>query len=311
MKRTTLFTTLAIVIASCFCAHADVADSPAAKPKAKGKPTEYVFGNKATLSGKLEQIKTNGEDGKAVFPFYLTTDNGIIVKAAVDFDPGDTGKELEGMEVRLIGGDDSALEAFNGKRVTISGQVSTDTGLHCHAFGLFVDGIKNIEENPAGAGKAKPELGAQPRKDIPEFWKVAALQWKAGPIIKLDEEEVEGTVQTHTSPGLAMITKVMEVGEMGYSITHKLINTTDKVLLAVHEVSWSNDPIKKLTETLYEFDSTPAKKHFREQKMKVHFFKMKSKPQSVEGSYATEKLDEKGVATLKEERAYWWEGGLK
>jgi hypothetical protein len=313
MKRTSIFTTLAIVIASCFCAHA-VADSPAAKPKSKGKPTEHVFGNKATLSGKLEQIKTNGDDGKAVFPFYLATDNGIIVKAAVDFDPGDTDKELEGMEVRLIAGDDSALEAFNGKRVTIRGQVSTGTGLHCHAFGLFVDSIKNIEENPAGVAEAKPaspESGTQPRKDIREFWKVAAPEWKAGPITKLEGEETEGTVQTHTSASKTMITEISQTGEFGYTITHKLINPKDKVLLAVHEVSWSHDPVKKLTETLYEFDSSPAKKHFREQEMKEHFFELKSKPDSVAGSYASEKLDEKGVATLKEERASWWAGGLK
>ena len=95
---------------------------------------------------------------------------------------------------------DSALEAFIGKKVTIRGQISTGTDLHCHAFGLYVDSIKNIEENPAGAGKAKPaspESEARPRKDIPEFWKVAAPQWKAGPITKLDEEEVDGTVQTY------------------------------------------------------------------------------------------------------------------
>lgn len=312
MKRTTLFTTLAIVIASCFCAYADEGN-PAAKPKAKGKPTELVFGNKATLTGKLEQIKTNGEDGNAVFPFYLTTDNGIIVKAAVDFDPGDTGKKLEGMEVRLIKGDDSALESFNGKRVTISGQVSTGTGLHCHAFGLFVDGIKNIEEKPAGEGKAKPaspESGAQPRKNIVEFWKVAAPEWKAGPITKLDEEEVDGTVQKHTSASQAMITEIREAGENGYTITHKLINPKDKVLLAVHEVIWSNDPWK-LTETLYEFGSTPARKHVKEQEMKQHFLQMKSKPKSVAGAFATEELDEKVVAVLKEERADWWAGGLK
>jgi hypothetical protein len=283
-------------------------------PKTKGKPTEHVFGEKATLTGKLEQIKTNDDDGKAVFPYYLTTDNGIIVKAAVDFDPGDTGEKLEGMEVKLIKGDDSALEPFKGKRVTISGQIATDTGLHCHAFGLFVDAIKNIEENPASAGNttsASNEPGTQPGKDIREFWKVAEPEWKAGPITKLEGEEVDGTVQTHTSTGLAMITEISEIGEYGYTISHKLINTTDKVLLALHEVNWSHDPVKKLTETLYEFDSTPAKKHFREQEMKAHFFDMKSKPQSVEGTYATEKLDEKGVATLKEENAYWWEGGLK
>jgi hypothetical protein len=282
-------------------------------PKTKDKPTELVFGNKATLTGRLEQIKTYG-DGMAVFPFYLYTDNGIIVKAAVDFDPGDTGEELEGMEVQLLKGDDSALEPFNGKRVTISGRVSTDTDLYCHAFGLFIDSIKSIEENPADAGNntpASPEPGTQPGKEIREFWKVAAPQWKAGPITKLDAEEVEGTVQTHTSASETMITEFSQVGEFGYTITHKLLNTSDKVLLAVHEVRWSHDPVKKLTETLCEFDSTPAKKHFREQKMKQHFYEMKSKPLSVEGSYATEDLDEKGVATLKDEYAYWWEGGLK
>ena len=53
------------------------------------------------------------------------------------------------------------------------------------------------------------------------------------------------------------------------------------------------------------------KKHVREQEMKEHFFEMKSKPQAVEGPYATEEIDEKGVATLKEENADWWDGGLK
>ena len=45
--------------------------------------------------------------------------------------------------------------------------------------------------------------------------------------------------------------------------------------------------------------------------MKQHFLKMKSRPKSVTGSYATEELDEKKLATLKEDRADWWEGGLK
>jgi hypothetical protein len=168
----------------------------------------------------------------------------------------------------------------------------------------------------AGAGNttpASPEPGTQPGKDIREFWKVAEHQWIAGPITELSGEDLgdlDGTVQTHTSDSLAMITETMNLGEHGYTITHKLINTQDKVLLAVHEVSWSNDPFQ-LTEALYEIDSTPAKKHFREQEMKEHFMNLKPKPQSVVGAYATEELDENGVATLKEERADWWEGGLK
>jgi hypothetical protein len=45
--------------------------------------------------------------------------------------------------------------------------------------------------------------------------------------------------------------------------------------------------------------------------MKQHFLKMKSKPKSVAGPYASEELDEKKAANLKDERADWWAGGLK
>jgi hypothetical protein len=58
------------------------------------KPTGIVLGKKVTLAGKIEQIKTYDDDGKAVFPFYLTTDSRILVKPAVDFDPGDTNQVL-------------------------------------------------------------------------------------------------------------------------------------------------------------------------------------------------------------------------
>ena len=79
-----------------------------------------------------------------------------------------------------------------------------------------------------------------------------------------------------------MIAEIREVGESGYTITHKLINSKGKVLLAVHEISWTNDPWK-LTETVFEFGST-TKKHSREQEMKEHFLKLKSKPKSVAGA---------------------------
>ena len=147
-------------------------------------------------------------------------------------------------------------------------------------------------------------------KEISEFWKVAAASWKAGPIKSLHEEGVDGTTQTHTSAGQMMVTEIRGLGEYGYTITHRLINTEDRVLLAVHEVSWESDP-RKLKQTIYDFESSPARKHFKERKMKQHYDQLKSKPESVAGSYITEELDVKKLAILKEEHAYWWEGGLR
>lgn len=117
----------------------------AAGKDSKVKPTELVFGNRATLAGTLEQIKTYDDDGKAVFPYYLRTKGNLIVRAAPDFVPENADEEVDGMEVKMLGGDDSALEPYNGKTVTIRGKIGTGVGLYCFGFGLYVDGIKNIE----------------------------------------------------------------------------------------------------------------------------------------------------------------------
>ena len=109
------------------------------------KPKEFTFGKKVTLSGRIEQIKTYDDDG-AVFPFFLYTNGSIIVKPAGDFEPENSNEVLNGMEVQIVGDDDSKLERYRGKKVTITGTISTGTDLHCFGFGMFVDSLKNIKE---------------------------------------------------------------------------------------------------------------------------------------------------------------------
>ena len=129
---------------------------------AEDRATEIRFGTDVTLTGTIEQIKTYDDDGKAVFPFYLTTDNKIIVRPAIDFDPGDTNEVLDGMEVLVIEGKESDLEPFRGKRVTIKGSVSTGTNLYCFGFGLYVESVKVLKSariGDRGSRSAISQLG--------------------------------------------------------------------------------------------------------------------------------------------------------
>ena len=75
------------------------------------------------------------------------------MKPAVDFDPADTNQVLDGMEVKMVEGDDSKLERYIGKKVTITGDIATGTDLHCFGFGLFVDSLKNIKMGGPSAQK--------------------------------------------------------------------------------------------------------------------------------------------------------------
>jgi hypothetical protein len=285
-----------------------------------GAPLTIELGKAVKIEGKLfdQKFATSDDDpkfkGETAFLPIIVSDQKLVFKfSAIDkgFLIGEPPAEpVDRIELTFK---DPALLAEHekniGKPARIEGTLIIDQDNRLLPVKLEVSKLEIIE--PADKPKpANPESGAQPSKDIPEFWKVAAAQWKAGPITKLDEEEVDGTLQTHNSASQALITEVRQIGENGYTITHKLISKKDNVLLAVHEVSWGNDPMK-LTETVYEIGSQPAKKHSKEQVMKQHFFKMKSKPESVKGAYATEELDAKAAATLKEERADWWAGGLK
>ncbi len=285
-----------------------------------GAPLTIELGKAVKIEGKLfdQKFSTSDDDpkfkGETAFLPIIVSDQKLAFKfSAIDkgFLIGEPPAEpVDRIELTFK---DPLLLAMHeksiGKPARIVGTLIIDQDNRMLPVKLEVSKLEILE--PAGKAKtASPESGTQPSKAIPEFWKVAAPQWKAGPKTKLEEEETEGTVQTHTSASQAMTTEIREFGENGYTITHKLISTKNKVLLAVHEISWTNDPWK-LTEILYEFGATPAKKHSREQEMKEHFLKMKSKPQAVAGSYATEELDEKAAAALKEERADWWEGGLK
>lgn len=149
-----------------------------AQPEQGGPaPIELKFGEPATLSGRIEQIKTYGDDG-AVFPFYLKTARKLIVRPAADFDPGDCDEEIDGMEVKLSGADDSALEPYKGKDVTVTGRVATGVGLYCFGFGLYVDALNDIKVNaPSNTGSSQPrvttpEPGTQLRKEICDAFRV-------------------------------------------------------------------------------------------------------------------------------------------
>lgn len=286
------------------------------KPKGKGAPAEFVFGRQAAITGKLEQIKTYDHDGKAVFPFYIRTQGNLIVRAAPDFVPENADEEIDGMEVRMLGGDDSALEPYHGKTVTIRGQIGTGADLYCFGFGLYVGRKENIEVHPAGGGEAAV---ATPVSDgIDEFWKEAIAGWRAGPVRELDEAEVDGTIQTYDSSAKVklMFEEKRNTGEIGYSITHRLVGARN-TLEAVHEVRWETAPARtgpasyRLTEVIYDFRSSPAKKHSKESKMKKHFFDMSGKPDSVSGDYSTQELDAGAVSAVKEARSDWWANGLK
>ncbi|MEM7147013.1 MAG: hypothetical protein AAF591_17915 [Verrucomicrobiota bacterium] len=142
------------------------------------KPLEIVFGNNATLSGRIEQLKTYDDAGKAVFSYYLYTDNKIIVKPAIDFDPGDTNQVLDGMEVKTLGGKDADLEQYKGMQVTINGHVSSGTGLNVYGFAMYIDGSKKIKAHHANTIDTvetkivTPQRGSQIRKDICDAFRV-------------------------------------------------------------------------------------------------------------------------------------------
>lgn len=113
--------------------------------EAKGIQT-VRFGEKATVRGFLARIKTYDREGHAAFPFFLTTEHKLIVEPAVDFDPGATGELLEGLEVKIMGTSDEAMELLNGKKVEIrNAAISTGLDLHCHPVAFFADSIDSIQ----------------------------------------------------------------------------------------------------------------------------------------------------------------------
>jgi hypothetical protein len=116
--------------------------------EAKGIQT-VRFGEKATVRGFLARLKTYDREGRAVFPFFLTTEHKLIVEPAVDFDPGATGELLEGLEVKIKGMSEDTMEALNGKKVEIrNAAISTGIDLHCHPMAFFADSPKSIQVLP-------------------------------------------------------------------------------------------------------------------------------------------------------------------
>lgn len=149
--------------------------------------------------------------------------------------------------------------------------------------------------------------------DIPIFGTYDLSEWEEGPEIKLEEEEIDGTSRIYSLGGKKLIVERRELGEYGYTITHRLVGE-NKNLLKLHEVGWENvndqtTGIKfKLYEAVYDFELLPHKKHYREQEMKTHYYQLDSKPETVAGEFISEVLDKRKMKVLKAENNGWWEG---
>ena len=130
-----------ILLAGCSYTATQTSSS---RPSPRGGIKTLIFGEPATLTGRLEQIKTYDENGRAVFPYFLNTESKIMVKPAFDFDPGDTNEVINGIEVKIIGQPDAVLDQFKNQKVTIKGQVATGVNLYCFNFALFVNSPRDI-----------------------------------------------------------------------------------------------------------------------------------------------------------------------
>lgn len=132
---------LIVLLFLAACSRPPLDSTPATS---NGQIIEVVFGDSATLVGTIEQIKTYNNEGQAVFPYYLYTESAIVVRSIGEFDPGETDKRMDGMEVVMLEGSSSQLEQFRGKRVSVRGHVSGDLHFHCFPFGLLVSSTSDI-----------------------------------------------------------------------------------------------------------------------------------------------------------------------
>ncbi len=174
-----------------------------------------------------------------------------------------------------------------------------------------IEKVDSTSDEPATISTANKD--GEKLLDIPIFGTYDLSDWEEGPEIKLEEEEIDGTSRVYSLEDKKIIVEKREVGEYGYTITHRLVGE-NKNLLKLHEVGWENvndetTGIKfKLYEAVYDFELLPHKKHYREQEMKTHYYKMDAKPESVEGEFISEVLDKRKMKALKAENNNWWEG---
>ncbi len=176
--------------------------------------------------------------------------------------------------------------------------------------GESIEKMDSTSDEPATISTANNE---EKLLDIPIFGTYDLSEWEEGPEIKLEEEEIDGTSRIYSMGGKKLIVEKRELGEYGYTITHRLVGE-NKNLLKLHEVGWENvndqtAGIKfKLYEAVYDFELLPHKKYYREQEMETHYYKMDAKPESVEGEFISEILDKRKMKKLKAENIDWWEG---
>ena len=137
-----LITSLALTLVSCSnVSSVKVSDNATSEQTAR----EIIFGDSALLNGKIEQIKTYDGEGRAVFVNFLYTSQEIIVRPSETQFPENANESVDGMEIKMINGNDGQLEQFIGKNVTVKGSVSGGLDLHCFGFGFFVDSLRDVK----------------------------------------------------------------------------------------------------------------------------------------------------------------------
>ncbi len=137
MKSLLLTSLVAITTFLCSCAN---------MPTRLG-PKVLKIGQQTTLVGQIKQIKTYDQNGNTVYPYYLFTKRLIAVSPSGAYNPGDTNKILDGMEIKLINGDQRILSQYDGRELQIDGTVAPGQGLYCLKYGFYVESIANIRWN--------------------------------------------------------------------------------------------------------------------------------------------------------------------
>ena len=105
---------------------------------------EVKFDDDATLLGSIKVIETKDNQGNAVSTYFFETEDEVVVVPSEKEDPGNTNEALEGMEIRLLSGDNEALKEFVGRDVMVIAKVTGGNDLHLYNFGLYLESAETI-----------------------------------------------------------------------------------------------------------------------------------------------------------------------
>ncbi len=105
---------------------------------------EIQFDDDATLLGTIKVLETKDSKGNKVPTYFFQTEDSVLVTPSEAENPGDTNEELDGMEIRLLSGDNDELDAFINQRVMVIAKVTGGDDLHMHNFGLYLESTETI-----------------------------------------------------------------------------------------------------------------------------------------------------------------------